>query len=120
VLITTRYWNAQFPFYAHHRAATQAGLDEAIVAAIAQGRRPAALQKDEQVVYNFCAELLKTAQVSDATFAAAKELLGERGVVELMGIMGYYGMVSMLVNTDRYPLPEGVTPELQPLANSIP
>jgi 4-carboxymuconolactone decarboxylase len=114
-LITTRYWNAQFPWYAHHRAAVQAGLSEAIISAIAEGRRPEAMQADEQAIYNFCTELLKTSEVSDATFRAAKDKLGEAGVVELLGIVGYYGTVSMLVNTDRYPLPDGVTPELKPL-----
>jgi 4-carboxymuconolactone decarboxylase len=50
-----------------------------------------------------------------STFAAAKERLGERGLVELLGVMGYYGLVSMVVNTDRYSLPPGVAPELKPL-----
>jgi 4-carboxymuconolactone decarboxylase len=111
-LITTRYWSAQFPWYAHHRAAVQAGLNEAIISAIAEGRRPVSLQPDEEAIYNFCTELLKTSEVSDATFRAAKDKLGEAGVVELLGIVGYYGTVSMLVNTDRYPLPDGVAPEL--------
>jgi len=119
-LVTTRYWSSQFPFYAHHQAATQAGLAEPVIAAIAQGRRPQGLQPDEQAVYNFTAELLKTSAVSDATFAAAKRTLGERGMVELMGIMGYYGLVSTIVNTDRYPLPDDVAPELPALARPLP
>jgi 4-carboxymuconolactone decarboxylase len=56
--------------------------------------------------------------VSDATFRAAKDKLGEAGVVELLGVLGYYGTVSMLVNTDRYPLPDGVAPELKALSGS--
>jgi len=119
-LITIRNWTAQFPWYAHHRAATQAGWSEAVINAIAEGKRPAGLQPDEQAVYNFCAELLRTTQMSDVTFNAAKQQLGERGVVEVMGIIGYYQTVSMLLNTDRYPLPDGVAPELKPLANPIP
>jgi 4-carboxymuconolactone decarboxylase len=70
---------------------------------------------DETVVYNFTTELLDTKQVSDATFAAARSLLGERGVVELINVMGWYGTVSMLLNVDRYPLPPGTTTELKPL-----
>ena len=70
---------------------------------------------DEEAVYNFASELLETKQVSDATFAAAKTLLGERGVVELINVMGWYGTVSMFLNVDRYPLPEGTQPELKPL-----
>jgi 4-carboxymuconolactone decarboxylase len=119
-LLTTRYWTAQFPWYAHHRAAVQAGWSESLIAAIAEGRRPAGLAPDEQVVYNFCVEMLKTTQMSDATFNAAKERLGERNLVELMGVMGYYAMVSMLVNTVRFPMPDGVAPELKPLANPLP
>jgi len=115
VLVVTRYWTAQFPWYAHHRAAVQAGLNESIISAIAAGRRPASMAADEEAVYNFATELLKTSEVSDATFRAAKDRLGEAGVVELLGVMGYYGTVSMLVNTDRYPLPEGVAAELKPL-----
>jgi 4-carboxymuconolactone decarboxylase len=114
-LITIRHWTTQFPWYAHHRAATQAGLSEAVISAIAEGKRPAGLQPDEQAVYNFCAELLRTTQMSDATFNAAKLQLGERGVVEIMGVMGYYQTVAMLLNTDRYALPDGVAPELKPL-----
>jgi len=115
IIITARYWTSQFEWQAHHRAALQAGLNPAIADAIAQGRQPAGMQKDEEVVYNFCSEMLATKQVSDATFKAAKDALGERGVVDLIGVMGWYHTVSMLLNTDRYPLPDGVQPELKPL-----
>jgi 4-carboxymuconolactone decarboxylase len=112
-LVTIRHWTSPFPWYAHHRAATQAGLSEAVINAIAEGKRPAGLAPDEQAVYNFCAELLRTTQMSDATFNAARQQLGERGVVEIMGVIGYYQTVAMLLNTDRYPLPDGVAPELR-------
>ena len=115
IIITARYWTSQFEWQAHHRAALQAGLSPAIADAIAEGRHPAAMQKDEEAVYNFCSELLNTKQVSDATFNAAKDALGERGVVDLIGVMGWYNTVSMLLNTDRYPVPEGTQPELKPL-----
>jgi 4-carboxymuconolactone decarboxylase len=114
-LITIRQWTAQFPWYAHHRAAKQAGLSEAVIGAIAEGTPPVGLQPDEQAVYNFCTELLRTTQMSDATFNAAKQQLGERGVVEVMGVIGYYQTISMLLNTDRYPPPDGQAPELNPL-----
>ena len=115
IIITARYWTSQYEWQAHHRAALQAGLAPAIADAIAQGRRPAGMQKDEEAVYNFCSELLNTKQVSDATFNAAKDAFGERGVVDLIGVMGWYHTVSMLLNTDRYPVPEGTQPELKPL-----
>ncbi len=73
------------------------------------------MQPDEEVIYNFATELLDTKQVSEATFAAAKEKFGERGVVDLVGVLGYYSFVSMVLNVDRYPVAPGVTPELKPL-----
>ena len=115
IIITARHWTAQFEWTAHHRSALQAGLSPAIADAIAVGRRPAAMQPDEEAVYNFATELLQTKQVSDRTFDAAKRVLGERGVVDLISLMGWYGTVSMYLNVDRYPLPDGSQPELKPL-----
>ena len=89
--------------------------DEAIIQAIASGKRPAGMQPDEEAVYNFCTELLTSKQVSDQTFQATKDKFGERGIVDLIGVTGYYQLVSMLLNVDRYPLPEGVQAELKPL-----
>jgi 4-carboxymuconolactone decarboxylase len=116
IIITARYWTAQYEWYAHKRAALAAGLNPAIVDAIQNGRKPTAMQKDEEAVYTFCTELLNTKHVSDATFAAAKSVVGEKGVVDLMGVMSWYQMVSMMLNVDRYPLPDGAQPELKPLS----
>lgn len=113
ILLTGRYWNAQYEWYAHRRLAEQAGLSPAIIAAVAAGKRPAEMPADEAAVYNFCTELLNTRQVSDAVFRDAVTKFGERGVVDLIGVMGYYHLVSMLLNVDRYPLPEGAKPELR-------
>lgn len=115
IIMTARYWTSQYEWQAHHRAALQAGLSPTIADAIAQGKRPTGMQKDEEAVYNFCSELLNTKQVSDATYNAARDAFGERGVVDLIGVMGWYHTVAMLLNTDRYPLPEGTQPELKPL-----
>jgi len=115
IIMTARYWTAQYEWNAHRTAAAQAGLNESIIQAIATGKRPASMDADETVVYNFATELLNTKQVSDAGFKAAVGKFGERGVVDLIGVMGYYQLVSMLLNVDRYPLPAGVKPELQPL-----
>lgn len=114
ILITGRYWNAQYEWYAHKKFALQAGLSPAIIEALAAGKKPP-MQKDEEVVYNFCTEMLHTKQVSDATFQAAKDQMGERGIVDMIGLMGYYNLVSMALNADRYPLPNGAKPELRPL-----
>ena len=115
IIITARHWTSQYEWYAHHRAALTAGLSPAIADAIAAGKRPAGMQKDEETVYTFCTELLNTKHVSDATFKMTKDAFGEKGVVDLIGVMSWYQMVSMLLNTDRYPLPDGVQPELKPL-----
>jgi 4-carboxymuconolactone decarboxylase len=115
ILITARFWNSQYEWSAHHQYALQAGLSQEVIDAVALGKRPTPMKADEEVVYNFCNELLNTRQVSDATFAAAEGKLGERGVVDLIGVMGYYHLVSMLLNVDRYPLPDGTKNELKPL-----
>jgi 4-carboxymuconolactone decarboxylase len=115
IIMTARYWTAQYEWYAHKRLALEAGLNPAIVDAIAAGKRPASMQPDEAAVYAFTDELLKTKQVSDATFQAAISAFGERGVVDLIGVTGYYQLVSAVLNVDRYPLPAGVKAELLPL-----
>src|SRR6187551_3548 len=102
IIITARHWTSQYEWYAHRRAAQTAGLNQSIIDAVAAGTRPAAMAADEAAVYDFCTELLTTKQVSDATFSAARDRFGERGVVDLIGVTGYYQLVSMLLNVDRY------------------
>lgn len=115
ILITARSWNAQYDWASHHKYALKAGLSPALIDAVAAGKRPASMQPDEEIVYNFCTELINTKQVSDATFHAAVDKFGERTVVDLISVVGYYHFVSMILNVDRYPLPEGAQPELKPL-----
>lgn len=115
ILITARHWTAQYEWYAHRRDGLKYGLEAAVIDSLATGRRPASMDPDEQVIYNFCHELLETGQVSDPVFKAAVDKFTERGVVDLVGTMGYYSMVSMLLNTDRYPMPDGIKPMLKPL-----
>jgi 4-carboxymuconolactone decarboxylase len=115
IIMTARHWTAQYEWNAHRTAAATAGLNESIIKSIAAGKRPASLDADETIIYNFGTELLNTHQVSDANFKAVKDRFGERGVVDLIGVMGYYQLVSMLLNVDRYPLPAGAKPELLPL-----
>ena len=74
------------------------------------------MQANEAALHRFCSELLETKRVGDDTFAAAKAAFGEQGVAEIIFTLGYYSMVSMLLNVDEYPLPEGAAPELKPLA----
>lgn len=115
IIMTARFWTSHFEWYAHKNAALREGLDPTIVEAIANGESPTGMDTGEAVVYNLVSELLYERRVSDTTFEAAISTLGERGVVDVVGIVGYYGMVSLFLNLDEYPLPEGIEIELQPL-----
>lgn len=114
ILVVAREWSAQYEWLAHQQLAVKAGLSPAVAEDIAQGKRPK-LDADEQIVYDFARELIDTKQVSDGNFNVMKARFGERGIVDLVGLIGYYQRVSMLLNVDRYPLPEGATPPLQAL-----
>jgi 4-carboxymuconolactone decarboxylase len=115
IIMTARFWNAEYEWQAHKRLALAAGLSPAIVDAVATGKRPPSMQADEEIVYNFANQLLKMRQVADAAFKPMVEKFGERGAVDLTSVMGYYCLVSMVLNIDRYPLPEGAHAELKPL-----
>jgi len=115
ILITGRFWSAQFEFWAHSRLARTAGLDGAIIDAIGAGRRPSTMSDDERIVYDFCTELFRDKAVSDGTFKAVVGRFGEQGVIDLIAASGYYSIVSMVLNVDRYPLPAGEQPPLKPL-----
>ena len=107
ILLTAKSWSAQYEWYAHKTDALSAGLNAAVIDDIQAGRRPARMQPDETAIYDFSTELREHRRVSDATFKAAVNVLGEKGVVDLVAAMGYYDLVSMMLNVDRYPLPEG-------------
>ncbi|HLJ24932.1 MAG TPA: carboxymuconolactone decarboxylase family protein [Candidatus Acidoferrales bacterium] len=115
ILITARALNVQYEWSAHRKTAQKEGLKPEIIEAVATGKRPAGMQPDEEAVYNFTTELVNTHQVSDSAFHAAVDKFGERTVVDLIGTIGYYHFVSMILNVDRYPLPDGDKPELKPL-----
>jgi 4-carboxymuconolactone decarboxylase len=115
IIMAGRKWTAQYEFYAHRKLAIQAGLKAEICDAIAAGTRPATMQNDEAAVYDFCTDLLGSGHVSDASFKRIADRFGERGVIDLIGAVGYYSLVSMVLNVDGVPLPEGETPPLKPL-----
>jgi 4-carboxymuconolactone decarboxylase len=115
ILMTARFWTSQYEWASHRRNALAAGLNSAVIDAIAAGKRPDSMRADEEAIYNFSSELLNTRQVSDASFKAVVDKFGERGAVDLTGVMGYYCIVSMMLNIDRYPLPEGDKPQLKPM-----
>ena len=112
ILIAAREWTNNFEWNAHARLATTAGLNAAIIAAVADGRRPERMAEDEEILWDFCNELLHNKSVSDPTYARALAKFGEAGVVEAASLEGYYTYLSMVMNTARSPLPAGTKPPL--------
>ncbi len=113
ILIASRHWTNNFEWNAHSSAAATAGLSAALIAAVADGRRPERMADDEEILYNFCDELLHNQSVSDPTYARALAKFGEAGVVEAASLEGYYTYLSMVMNVARSPLPAGATPALK-------
>jgi len=103
-------WQAEFEWWAHARMAREHGVPEAVVDAIRTGQAPPFEAADERVVYDVARELTSAGRVGPAAYAAAHELLGDRGMVELVSICGYYTLISFLLNAFEVPLPDGATP----------
>jgi 4-carboxymuconolactone decarboxylase len=114
ILVTARAWTQQFEWAHHYKYAMQAGLAEHIIQAIAEGRRPDSMSKDEAAAYDFSIELHHNKSVSDATYARALELFGEQGIIDITGINGYYSMLAMMMNVARTPCD---TDDVKPLAS---
>jgi 4-carboxymuconolactone decarboxylase len=114
ILIAARHWTNNYEWNAHNPLAVTAGLSPEIIAAVADGRRPAKMAEDEEIVYDFCMELLHNQSVSEATYARAVEKFGEPGVVEATSLEGYYTYLSMIMTTARSPMPAGAKPALTP------
>jgi 4-carboxymuconolactone decarboxylase len=113
ILITAREWTSQYEWNAHHGLAMRGGLDPNIAVALAEGRRPDGMAADEEAVYDFCIELHRNRSVSDETYARAVELLGEEGIVDMIGLSGWYTLVAMALNVARV-TPDDPTQTLQP------
>ena len=114
ILIAARQWTNNFEWNAHSTLAAKAGLNLAILTAVADGRRPENMAGDEALIYDFCTELLHNQSVSDATYASMLAKFGEAGIVEAASLEGYYTYLSMIMNTARSPLAPGVKPALTP------
>lgn len=112
ILLAGKQWRAQFEFWAHARLGREAGLPDEIIEAIRVGETPTFRREEERVVYDFVTEYFRTNRVSDATYRRALDAFGERGVVDLVGTVGYYGLVSMTLNVFEIEVPEG---EVAPL-----
>lgn len=108
IMVTARFWTSQYEWFAHCKLALDAGLDPAKAKDVAENRRPANMDDDEAIVFDFSSELHKNQGVSDATYKRALDRFGERGVFDLIAVNGYYTLVSMCLNVDKTPLPDGV------------
>ncbi|WP_431015988.1 carboxymuconolactone decarboxylase family protein [Bradyrhizobium pachyrhizi] len=111
ILITARHWTAQYEWSAHYPLAMKGGLDPKIADAIAKGARPESMKDDEAALYDLGIALYRDKKVSDAVYKAALDKFGERGITDIIAIMGYYDMVSMmLITMQAGPANNGVQP----------
>ncbi len=110
ILCTGQHWKAQYEWAMHVPMAEKAGVKPQTVRDLQAGRAPKSAPSDEKAIYAFVKELYGKRRVSKPTFNRVKKLLGDAGTVELVGILGYYAMVSMTLNTFKVPLPQGVKP----------
>jgi 4-carboxymuconolactone decarboxylase len=105
ILITAQFWGAKYEWFAHHRLAMKAGLSPEVAEAVKNNQRPGNMTPEEVAVYDFSTQLHQTHFVTDKTYQEAINLFGERGVVDLIAVNGYYDLVSMTLNVDRTPVP---------------
>jgi 4-carboxymuconolactone decarboxylase len=110
ILCTARYWRANYEWHAHAIHAEKAGVTAQTINDIKAGRKPKKAPKDELALYDYFQEYYKTKRVSDRTYKRVHGFLGDQGMVELAGIMGYYVMVSNLLNMFNVPVPPDAKP----------
>jgi 4-carboxymuconolactone decarboxylase len=107
ILCTARQWQAQYEWFVHAPIAEKAGVPAATIADLRAGRAPKRMKKDERAIFDLVRELYKTRRVSERTYKRAQALFGDAGMVDLMGILGYYGLVAMMLNVfQMQPPPE--------------
>ena len=107
ILVTAKLWRAQYEWYAHVPHAERAGVSPQTIRTLRAGRMPKAAPKDERAVYEFVQELYRRKRVGDKTYARLHALLGDDGMVEFVGILGYYVLIAMSLNVFRMGPPEG-------------
>jgi 4-carboxymuconolactone decarboxylase len=110
ILCTARIWRAQYEWHAHAPIAEKAGVKPETIRDLKAGRPPKKAAKDERAIYDFVQELYKRRRVSDRNYKRVQAVLGDRGIVELVGILGYYTGVSMILNVFNVPLPDDAEP----------
>jgi len=114
ILLVSRRFTQQYEWYVHAADGKTAGLSDAIIQAVADGRRPEGMSEGMDIVYDFSNELNDFHSVTDRTYARMVAKYGEQGMMDLVGLNGYYSMISMVLNVGRTPLPPGNTPALKP------
>ena len=114
ILLISRRWTQQYEWYVHAADGRTAGLSDAIIQAVADGRRPEGMSDGMEIVYDFSNELNDFHSVTDRTYARMVAKYGEQGMMDLVGLNGYYSMISMVLNVGRTPLPPGNAPGLKP------
>lgn len=110
VLTVASRWQAEFEWSAHARLAREAGVPDSVVNAIGAGEEPVFAADDERIVHTTAHELITSGHLTPASYAAARELLGDTGIVELVALCGYYTTISFLLNAFEVPPPAGVEP----------
>jgi 4-carboxymuconolactone decarboxylase len=105
--MTARYLTQQFEWFAHSKQALEAGLKAETVEAIAECRRPQSMAQDEEIAHDFVSELLATKGVSDKTYERARAKFGEQGIVDIVGMVGYYQLIGLQMNVARTAIPDG-------------
>lgn len=105
ILVTARAWSQAVEWAIHAPIAEREGVARSTVESIARGERPQGMPQDEAALWDFCTELQRDKAVCDATWQRAIELFGERGTMDLVGITGYYTLLSMVMNAARTPAP---------------
>jgi len=116
ILITARQWTAQYEWFAHYPLALKAGLDPKILGDLSAGRRPDNMRDDEAALYDLATALYRDKKVTDAVYKAAVDRFGERGVMDVIGIIGYYDLVSMTLITMQVGAPNDSVPPLPVLS----
>jgi 4-carboxymuconolactone decarboxylase len=115
IMITARQWSQLYEWRAHYPLAVKAGLDRQILVDLGAGNRPKGMKDDEAALYDFCIEMYRDKNVSDATFKAALAQFGERGIMDVIGITGYYDLVSKALIVQQTAGKPGDEPPLLPL-----
>ena len=110
ILVTGAHWRAGFEWYAHAPIGVAAGLDPVAIEAIRTGANPLLVKDDEKAVYQFSREVVAERRVSQTTYDFAERVLGRRGLVDLVGILGYYALISMTINAFEVSIPSGEDP----------